>query len=113
MTPPFLSRAAVVAAAALALAGCEYHQKSCENNICTLTTNSPYEDEFPNGDRYAVEEIDAGETVTVSAGSFGNEETAELGEGEIARLGEYTAAVESIDDGEVTVVFRPGGQGGG
>ncbi|MBB4933602.1 ABC-type uncharacterized transport system auxiliary subunit [Lipingzhangella halophila] len=98
---------ALLAAAALALTGCQYHSQSCNNDVCTLTTNSQYEDEFSNGDRYGVQEISPGESATVLAGPMGNEATAELAEGESADLGGYTATVEAIEEDEVTVVFEP------
>ncbi|RNL84824.1 hypothetical protein [Halostreptopolyspora alba] len=111
MIPPRSRRvvalAGVLAATALALTACQYHTQSCENDVCTLTTNSAYDDEFSNGDRYGVRQITPGESATVMAGPFGDEVSAELGEGETAELGGYTATVESLDGDEVTVVFEP------
>ncbi len=102
-----LSVAGLLAAGALMLAGCEYHTHSCENDVCTVTTNSQYEDEFGNGDRYAVEDISPDESATVLAGPFGDEVSAEISEGETADLGDYQATLEAVDGDEVTVVFEP------
>lgn len=111
MIPPHSARIApvvgVLAATTLALTGCQYHTQSCNNDTCTLTTNYAYDDEFGNGDHYGVQEVSPGESATVMAGPFGNEDSAELAEGESADLGGYTATVESMEGDEVTVVFEP------